>query len=1004
MRKRRMVLCGALALVVLSGRAVSLTRTVELDYSIEDLSFDRTLGYDLVRLEGADLLGDPGEPFLPRMSMHVSIPEGMEVTGIDVKIAEVDEIPGTYRIFPAQEPLPLSRADETPEFTGPDAGIYGSHEAFPRKVVESFTSGRKAGHYIASFLVSPLRYIGATGSLTLIRRLLVTLSLNPSSRPLRAVERRSSAVERMISERIRWMVVNPEDVPERVARGIAGPDSRTDLVEYLIITHDSYVSHFQPLADWKTEKGVPTEIVTRDWVYANYPGDSDQEQIRNCIADYELNQGTIWVLLGGDVDVIPFRGCYGKVGGTSDNGIPCDLFYSELDEDWNADGDSRWGEVADIGINMYPDVYVGRAPVDNTSEVDIFVTKVLTYEFPTVTDYMEDALFMAEYLDEYTNSAAMKNQIDTESFPSDFDPILKLYESSGNLYHSAAVNALDEGKNLINHSGHGNTSVMSIGPDALYNSDMYDLDNAPRYGIYYTLGCYCGNFESTCILEKFVHAPNGGGFAIGNSRYGWYSPGNPGEGSSDKYDRRFWHVVFNENRTSIGEAFAESKADYAIQCGSNNSMRWCQFCLNLLGDPEMPIWTGTPMGLDVSYPDSLPLGSGNFTVTVEEGRAPIEDARVCIYKADENLYDYGFTGPNGQVNFVLNPTLLGEMLVTVTYPGYMPHQGTSTVTGLVSPVADFAGEPLQGYAPLSVQFTDLTYGTVENWLWSFDDGDTSSVQNPLHIFELPGLYDVTLVVSGAAGSDTAVKSAFVEAIDPDSAWLSSSANGYPKSSEITIGSGSESAVNLIMEIVSDTAHAVMFPLCYDLEHLALGEVVFDTSTFPGGREGAWNFFERDTVMNDSGKLMLYAWTASYSSGVPVGVHRIGSATFTGIDTGECIIDTCWYPPQGHLSYGHGPTGSDYWPRWQSVSVSVVNDLCGDANGDLGITSGDGYFILNYFGAGPAPVSCWAANVNGDGGLTTGDGYHLLNWFGGGPALDCAPCSVAMPGERMPAVD
>jgi hypothetical protein len=70
-------------------------------------------------------------------------------------------------------------------------------------------------------------------------------------------------------------------------------------------------------------------------------------------------------------------------------------------------------------------------------------------------------------------------------------------------------------------------------------------------------------------------------------------------------------------------------------------------------------------------------------------------------------------------------------------------------------------------------------------------------------------------------------------------------------------------------------------------------------------------------------------------------------------------------------------------------------VCGDANGDGGMTSGDGYQILNHFGD---PVqfpisSCWAANVNGDGALTTADGYHALNYLGDPISfpLDCQPC-------------
>jgi hypothetical protein len=83
-----------------------------------------------------------------------------------------------------------------------------------------------------------------------------------------------------------------------------------------------------------------------------------------------------------------------------------------------------------------------------------------------------------------------------------------------------------------------------------------------------------------------------------------------------------------------------------------------------------------------------------------------------------------------------------------------------------------------------------------------------------------------------------------------------------------------------------------------------------------------------------------------------------------------------------------------------VILSVTEGLCGDANGDGVLTTGDGFLVLNYFGAGPQPSSCWAANVNGDGGLTTGDGFYLLNYFGAGPALNCAPCEFSRTGSHI----
>jgi hypothetical protein len=75
--------------------------------------------------------------------------------------------------------------------------------------------------------------------------------------------------------------------------------------------------------------------------------------------------------------------------------------------------------------------------------------------------------------------------------------------------------------------------------------------------------------------------------------------------------------------------------------------------------------------------------------------------------------------------------------------------------------------------------------------------------------------------------------------------------------------------------------------------------------------------------------------------------------------------------------------------WGSVFAQRIGDiLCGDADGNGAVTSADGYWILNYLGVGPPPVSTWAGNVNGDGQITPADGYQLLNWLGSSGVLDC----------------
>ncbi len=56
-----------------------------------------------------------------------------------------------------------------------------------------------------------------------------------------------------------------------------------------------------------------------------------------------------------------------------------------------------------------------------------------------------------------------------------------------------------------------------------------------------------------------------------------------------------------------------------------------------------------------------------------------------------------------------------------------------------------------GSAPLTVQFFDASNGRVAAWQWDFGDGTTSDVQNPSHVYTLPGDYAVTLTVIGADG-------------------------------------------------------------------------------------------------------------------------------------------------------------------------------------------------------------------------------------------------------------
>ena len=71
-----------------------------------------------------------------------------------------------------------------------------------------------------------------------------------------------------------------------------------------------------------------------------------------------------------------------------------------------------------------------------------------------------------------------------------------------------------------------------------------------------------------------------------------------------------------------------------------------------------------------------------------------------------------------------------------------------------APAANFTANVTSGTAPLAARFTDTSTGEITAWSWSFGDGNTSTEQNPVHIYGAPGNYTVNLTVSTGTGSDT----------------------------------------------------------------------------------------------------------------------------------------------------------------------------------------------------------------------------------------------------------
>ena len=78
-----------------------------------------------------------------------------------------------------------------------------------------------------------------------------------------------------------------------------------------------------------------------------------------------------------------------------------------------------------------------------------------------------------------------------------------------------------------------------------------------------------------------------------------------------------------------------------------------------------------------------------------------------------------------------------------------------------------------------MSFTDLSVGVMDGWSWDFGDLGSSGLRHPVHVFDTPGLYTVTLTVTGPGGVDVETKAAYVHVRPQRRAKAGSPASGVP---------------------------------------------------------------------------------------------------------------------------------------------------------------------------------------------------------------------------------
>jgi hypothetical protein len=347
-------------------------------------------GYLLIELSGTSTFQTTaGQPQLPKIVHTVEIPFGatdisVSLTPLDITTQHIEQ-----EIKPATQMLPL-----TPEYQSiaahtimKDEKIYAMTAPYP-ETWYTITTGvglNKNNQHVTfvSIHYYPIRYTPVTGTLHIANAADVTITYTaPTHTPF------------LVNAAYNLVIIAPK----------------------------SFEKALQPLIDHKNSHGVATVLKTTEDIYNEFTGVDKPEQIKYFIKYAIETWGIEYVLLVGGLKNMFFakprddanqgsKSWHVPVRYTNlfddpkfpltaeityfDPGVISDLYYADIYENggnfssWDPNGDgvfAAWGKPGvenDTGLDLYPDVALGRLACVSVAEVRTVVKKIITYETTT---------------------------------------------------------------------------------------------------------------------------------------------------------------------------------------------------------------------------------------------------------------------------------------------------------------------------------------------------------------------------------------------------------------------------------------------------------------------------------------------------------------------------------------------------------------------------------------------------------------------------------------------
>jgi len=459
----------------------------------------------------------------------------------------------------------------------------------------------------------------------------------------------------------------------------------------LIICPANFKTVIEPLADWRRQTGITTEIISAEQ-FAN------DEAIYNFVKAYYYTNGNLaYLLLVGDAAQVP---THKYSYGSSDN------YYSYL-----------------AGNDHYPDILVGRFSAETTKDVEIQVNRTLQYEKNPIPDasWLTTVTGIGSTLSpgddgesDFQHIRNLLQEVKTTSYTQSnefFDGSQGEADANGNPATDDIIRKINQGTGVVFYAGHGSSSIMSTG--SITKSAIENLSNNGKYPLIWSAACENGNFAGKyCIAEAWLRAANSNGQPTGALAVVMASGTQVSYPPMEAQDK-IAELMSNpqEELSTMGAISIKgmmSMNDSYGQLGYATTDTWILF-----GDPALRVRTAAPKQFKVEHKGSIGAGKTyySFSCNAEKGFA-------CISNQGTILGTAAIT--NSEATIYLDQPASGDKLtLTITALNYLPFIETIDVIykpgslGLCTPLNHSKLQPINN----SFTWESVDGGTPDYYLF-----------------------------------------------------------------------------------------------------------------------------------------------------------------------------------------------------------------------------------------------------------------------------------------------